>query len=159
MWLTLMVYYENQHESVSFSQVLPHNTTKLNVIAALVPGSWKPAAAAKQIASIYHCSNGRISVENDCWSMQSATAKDPLLPCKLVYNLNLPRRSREFIECLKRICTTAKFTYKGHFYRFHDYHLSPKPHVLPGRPNPSTSKAGNPSTPATTGLMSQSITP
>lgn len=53
---------ENQHESVSFSQALLHATTKLNVIAALLPGPWNPAIAAKQIASIDHYSGGRISV-------------------------------------------------------------------------------------------------
>jgi alkanesulfonate monooxygenase len=53
---------ENQHESVSFSQALLHRTKKLNVIAALLPGPWNPAIAAKQIASIDHYSNGRISV-------------------------------------------------------------------------------------------------
>ncbi|RAL62450.1 hypothetical protein DID88_005016 [Monilinia fructigena] len=35
---------------------------KLNVIAALLPGPWNPAVAAKQIASIDHYTNGRISV-------------------------------------------------------------------------------------------------
>jgi alkanesulfonate monooxygenase SsuD/methylene tetrahydromethanopterin reductase-like flavin-dependent oxidoreductase (luciferase family) len=34
----------------------------LNVIAALLPGPWNPAVAAKQIASIDHYTNGRISV-------------------------------------------------------------------------------------------------
>lgn len=60
----LIAYHlkEHQHESVSFSQALLHNTTKLNVIAALLPGPWNPAVAAKQIASIDHYSNGRISV-------------------------------------------------------------------------------------------------
>jgi alkanesulfonate monooxygenase SsuD/methylene tetrahydromethanopterin reductase-like flavin-dependent oxidoreductase (luciferase family) len=53
---------KNQHESVSFSQALLHNTKKLNVIAALLPGPWSPAIAAKQIASIDHYTNGRISV-------------------------------------------------------------------------------------------------
>ena len=53
---------ENQHESVSFSQALLHNTKKLNVIAALLPGPWNPAIAAKQIASIDHYSGGRVSV-------------------------------------------------------------------------------------------------
>jgi alkanesulfonate monooxygenase len=31
---------DNQHESVSFSQALLHQTQKLNVIAALLPGPW-----------------------------------------------------------------------------------------------------------------------
>ena len=55
-------FQENQHESVSFSQALLHATEKLNVIAALLPGPWNPAVAAKQIASIDHYTNGRISV-------------------------------------------------------------------------------------------------
>lgn len=53
---------ENQHESVSFSQALLHFTEKLTVIAALLPGPWNPAVAAKQIASIDNYTNGRIAV-------------------------------------------------------------------------------------------------
>jgi alkanesulfonate monooxygenase SsuD/methylene tetrahydromethanopterin reductase-like flavin-dependent oxidoreductase (luciferase family) len=46
------------HRSVSFSQALLHFTEKLNVIAALLPGPWNPAIAAKQIASIDQYTNG-----------------------------------------------------------------------------------------------------
>ncbi|MCX7277687.1 MAG: LLM class flavin-dependent oxidoreductase, partial [Burkholderiales bacterium] len=53
---------EYQHESVSFSQALLHATTKLKVIAAILPGPWNPAVVAKQIATIDHISNGRIAV-------------------------------------------------------------------------------------------------
>jgi alkanesulfonate monooxygenase len=49
---------DHQHESVSFSQALLHFTSKLNVIAALLPGPWNPAIAAKQIASIDQYTNG-----------------------------------------------------------------------------------------------------
>lgn len=49
---------DHQHESVSFSQALLHFTSKLNIIAALLPGPWNPAIAAKQIASIDQYSNG-----------------------------------------------------------------------------------------------------
>lgn len=52
-------------------------------------------------------------------------------------------RSREFIECLKGIWTTDSFTYKGDFYQFHDYPLSPKPLALPGRPHPLVFQGGN----------------
>lgn len=58
-----------------------------------------------------------------------------LLPCC--------RRSREFIECLKGIWTSEKFTYRGDFYQFHDYPLSPKPLNLPGRPHPLIFQGGN----------------
>jgi alkanesulfonate monooxygenase SsuD/methylene tetrahydromethanopterin reductase-like flavin-dependent oxidoreductase (luciferase family) len=45
-------------KSVSFSQALLHFTSKLNVIAALLPGPWNPAVAAKQIASIDNYTGG-----------------------------------------------------------------------------------------------------
>ena len=60
--ITNSIQQENQHESVSFSQALLQSTKKLNVLAALLPGPWNPAIAAKQIASIDHYTNGRISV-------------------------------------------------------------------------------------------------
>lgn len=53
---------ENQHEPVSFSQALLGATEKLKVIAALLPGPWNPAVAAKQIASIDNYCDGRIAV-------------------------------------------------------------------------------------------------
>ena len=53
------------------------------------------------------------------------------------------RRSREFIECLRGIWTQEKFTFKGDFYQFHDYPLSPKPLSLPGRPHPLIFQGGN----------------
>lgn len=60
--LTLTRSQDNQHESVSFSQALLHFTEKLIVIAALLPGPWNPAVAAKQIASIDNYTKGRIAV-------------------------------------------------------------------------------------------------
>ena len=53
---------EYQHESVSFSQALLEATSKLKVIAAILPGPWTPAAAGKQIATINHISGGRVAV-------------------------------------------------------------------------------------------------
>ena len=43
---------DNQHESVSFSYGILAKTEKLKVIAAILPGPWKPALAAKQLATI-----------------------------------------------------------------------------------------------------------
>lgn len=53
---------ENQHEPVSFSQALLGATERLKVIAALLPGPWNPAVAAKQIASIDNYCDGRVCV-------------------------------------------------------------------------------------------------
>ncbi|KAK6580777.1 hypothetical protein PZA11_007013 [Diplocarpon coronariae] len=131
---------ENQHESVSFSQALLHATRKLNVIAALLPGPWNPAVAAKQIASIDHYTNGRISVNVvSGWFKAEFTS----IGQWWLEHAERYRRSREFMECLRGIWTTDKYTFKGDFYQFHDYPLSPKPLALPGRPHPLIFQGGN----------------
>jgi NADPH:quinone reductase-like Zn-dependent oxidoreductase len=53
---------DNQHEPVSISQAILAGTERLKLIAALLPGPWNPALAAKQIASIDVYSEGRIAV-------------------------------------------------------------------------------------------------
>ncbi|MFM0646026.1 dimethyl sulfone monooxygenase SfnG [Paraburkholderia bryophila] len=115
---------DNQHESVSFSQALLHATTKLKVLAAILPGPWSPAVVAKQIATIDHISNGRIGINVvSGWFKGEFTAiGEPWLEHDERY-----RRSREFIEALKGIWTQDNFTYRGDFYRFNNYTLSPKP--------------------------------
>lgn len=115
---------EYQHESVSFSQALLHATTKLKVIAAILPGPWNPAVVAKQIATIDHISGGRIAINVvSGWFKGEFTAiGEPWLEHDERY-----RRSREFIETLKGIWTQDDFTYRGDFYRFNNYTLSPKP--------------------------------
>lgn len=131
---------ENQHEPVSFSQALLHSTTKLKLIAALLPGPWNPAVAAKQIASIDNYTDGRIAVNVvSGWFKAEFTS----IGQWWLDHAERYRRSREFIECLKGIWTQEKFTYKGDFYQFHDYPLKPKPLVLPGRPYPEIFQGGN----------------
>ncbi|KVE61351.1 dimethyl sulfone monooxygenase SfnG [Burkholderia vietnamiensis] len=115
---------EYQHESVSFSHALLHATTKLKVLAAILPGPWHPAVVAKQLATIDHLTNGRIAINVvSGWFKGEFTAiGETWLEHDERY-----RRSKEFIEVLKGIWTQDNFTYKGDFYRFHDYTLSPKP--------------------------------
>ncbi|NML35000.1 dimethylsulfone monooxygenase SfnG [Paraburkholderia antibiotica] len=115
---------EYQHESVSFSQALLHATTKLKVLAAILPGPWHPAVVAKQLATIDHISNGRVAINVvSGWFKGEFTAiGEPWLEHDERY-----RRSHEFIQALKGIWTQDNFTFKGDFYRFNDYTLSPKP--------------------------------
>ncbi|MGI4855615.1 MAG: dimethylsulfone monooxygenase SfnG [Janthinobacterium lividum] len=115
---------EHQHESVSFSQALLHATTKLKMLAAILPGPWNPAVVAKQIATIDHISNGRIAINVvSGWFKGEFTAiGEPWLEHDERY-----RRSHEFITALKGIWTQDHFTFRGDFYRFNDYTLSPKP--------------------------------
>jgi FMNH2-dependent dimethyl sulfone monooxygenase len=115
---------EFQHEPVSFSQALLHNTTRLKLIAALLPGPWNPAVAAKQIASISHYSNGRIAVNvvSGWFRGEFAAIGEPWLDHDERY-----RRSEEFIRSLRGIWTEDNFTFRGDFYRFNNYSLKPKP--------------------------------
>ncbi len=115
---------EHQHEPVSFSQALLNATRKLRVIAAILPGPWNPAVVAKQIATIDHISNGRIAINVvSGWFKGEFTAiGEPWLEHDERY-----RRSNEFIRALKGIWTQDDFTFRGDFYRFNAYTLSPKP--------------------------------
>ncbi|TKA58755.1 hypothetical protein B0A55_12635 [Friedmanniomyces simplex] len=131
---------ENQHEPVSFSQALLGATERLKVIAALLPGPWNPAVAAKQIASIDHYCDGRIAVNvvSGWFKAEFTSIGQWWLDHSERY-----RRSREFIQCLKGIWTEDKFNFSGDFYQFHDYPLKPKPLSYPGRPYPEIFQGGN----------------
>jgi len=115
---------EYQHESVSFSQAILHATTKLKVLAAILPGPWHPVVVAKQLATIDHLSNGRIAINvvSGWFKGEFQAIGEPWLEHDERY-----RRSNEFIRVLKGIWTQDNFTFKGDFYRFNDYTLSPKP--------------------------------
>ncbi|MDR6957653.1 FMNH2-dependent dimethyl sulfone monooxygenase [Pseudomonas brassicacearum] len=115
---------EYQHESVAFSHALLAATTRLKVIAAVLPGPWTPAVLAKQIATIDQLTGGRVAVNVvSGWFKGEFTAiGEPWLEHDERY-----RRSEEFITALKGIWTTDNFTFRGDFYRFHDYTLKPKP--------------------------------
>ncbi|AKJ99866.1 alkanesulfonate monooxygenase [Pseudomonas chlororaphis] len=115
---------EYQHESVAFSHALLAATTRLKVIAAVLPGPWTPSVLAKQIATIDHLTGGRVAINVvSGWFKGEFTAiGEPWLEHDERY-----RRSEEFITSLKGIWTTDNFTFRGDFYRFHDYTLKPKP--------------------------------
>ena len=131
---------ENQHEPVSFSQALLGATERIKLIAALLPGPWNPAVAAKMIASIDHYCDGRLAVNvvSGWFKAEFTSIGQWWLDHGERY-----RRSREFIECLKGIWTNEKWTYKGDFYQFHDYPLKPKPLSWEGRPHPEVFQGGN----------------
>ncbi|WP_099139802.1 dimethylsulfone monooxygenase SfnG [Xenorhabdus hominickii] len=115
---------ENQHESVTFSQDLLAATEKLKVIAALLPGPWNPALAAKQIATISHLSGARIAV-----NVVSGWFRSEFKAIGEIWLDHEERylRSEEFIRCLRGIWQESQFTFAGDFYRFRNYSLKPKP--------------------------------
>ncbi|MFT4177731.1 MAG: dimethyl sulfone monooxygenase SfnG [Luteolibacter sp.] len=119
---------DNQHEPVTFSQALLASTTRLKLIAALLPGPWDPAVAAKQIATIDNLYGGRIAVNvvSGWFRGEFAAIGQPWLDHDERY-----RRSEEFIRALKGIWTEDSFTFRGDFYRFNNYTLKPKPTQQP----------------------------
>lgn len=115
---------ENQHESVSFSHALLAKTERLKVIAAILPGPWKPALAAKQLATIDHLTNGRIAINvvSGCFRGEFDAIGEEWPEHDVRY-----QRSEEFIRTLKGVWTQDNYSFDGKFYQFKDYTLSPKP--------------------------------
>lgn len=115
---------DNQHESVSFSHGLLAKTETLKVIAAILPGPWKPALAAKQLATIDHLSNGRIAINVvSGWFRGEFDAIGEEWP----EHDQRYARSEEFIRSLKGVWNEDNFSFDGKFYQFKDYTLKPKP--------------------------------
>ncbi len=115
---------ESQHESVSFSHGILAKTEHLKVIAAILPGPWKPALAAKQLATIDHLTNGRIAINVvSGWFRGEFDAIGEEWP----EHDQRYARSEEFIRSLKGIWTQNNFNFDGKYYQFKDYTLSPKP--------------------------------
>lgn len=103
---------DNQHESVTFSQDLLSHTSKLKVIAALLPGPWNPVLAAKQIATISHLYGSRIAVNivSGWFRGEFKAIGEPWLDHEERY-----LRSEEFIRCLRGIWREESFSFAGDF--------------------------------------------
>lgn len=115
---------DNQHESVSFSHALLAKTERLKVIAAILPGPWKPVLAAKQLATIDHLTRGRIAINVvSGWFRAEFDAIGEEWP----EHDERYVRSEEFIRTLKGIWTQDNFSFEGKYYQFKDYTLKPKP--------------------------------
>lgn len=115
---------EYQHESVSFSHALLAKTEKLKVIAAILPGPWKPVLAAKQLATIDYLTQGRIAINvvSGWFKGEFDAIGEPWLEHDQRY-----ARSEEFIRSLKGIWTQDNFSFDGKYYQFQNYTLKPKP--------------------------------
>ncbi|WP_288396027.1 dimethylsulfone monooxygenase SfnG [uncultured Acinetobacter sp.] len=115
---------EYQHESVSFSHALLAKTEKLKVIAAILPGPWKPVLAAKQLATIDYLTQGRIAINvvSGWFKGEFDAIGEPWPEHDQRY-----ARSEEFIRSLKSIWTQDNFSFDGKYYQFQNYTLKPKP--------------------------------
>jgi len=115
---------DEQHESVAFSHDLLAATKTLKVIAAILPGPWNPALAAKQLATISYLTEGRVAINlvSGWFRGEFHAIGEHWLDHDERY-----RRSEEFIRALRGIWTEDSFTFRGDFYRFNQYSLKPKP--------------------------------
>jgi FMNH2-dependent dimethyl sulfone monooxygenase len=131
---------EYQHESTSLSLAIMMATEKLKVMAAVHPGMWHPGVFANFGATADHLTGGRFATNVvSGWFKGEFTAfGEPWLEHDERY-----RRTEEFIACLKGIWEQDDFTFRGDFYRFHDYTLKPKPLNTPERPHPEIFQGGN----------------
>lgn len=115
---------DNQHESVAFSHSILESTENLKVIAAILPGPWKPAVVAKQLATIDQLTNGRIAINIvSGWFRGEFDAIGEEWPDHDERYV----RSEEFIRTLKGIWTQDNYSFDGKYYQFKDYTLKPKP--------------------------------
>ena len=128
---------EYQHESTTFSAALLAHTTKLKVIAAILPGPWHPHVIAKLGATCDQIFDGRwaVNIVSGWFAGEFEALGLPWLEHDERY-----RRSREFIEVIKGIWTEDDFNYKGHFYSAKDFTLKPKPLQ---KPHPEIFQGGN----------------
>jgi FMNH2-dependent dimethyl sulfone monooxygenase len=126
-----------QHESTTFSTALLANTTRLKVIAAILPGPWHPHVIAKLGATADQLFGGRwaINVVSGWFAGEFDALGLPWLPHDQRY-----KRSREFIEVVKGIWTQDNFNYEGEFYKAQDFTLKPKPLQ---KPHPEIFQGGN----------------
>ncbi|WP_426445914.1 dimethylsulfone monooxygenase SfnG [Paenibacillus sp. S-38] len=119
---------ENQLEAISLASALAAVTSKLKLIAAVLPGLWHPGTIAKAITTIDQISGGRaaVNIVSGWFKGEFYGFGEPWLDHNERY-----RRSEEFIRILKELWTEDSTTFRGDFYRINEAPHKPKPQVLP----------------------------
>ncbi|ALS22836.1 MULTISPECIES: dimethylsulfone monooxygenase SfnG [Paenibacillus] len=119
---------ENQLEAITLASALAAVTTKLKLIAAVLPGLWHPGPIAKAISTLDEISKGRaaVNVVSGWFKGEFYGYGEPWLDHDERY-----RRSEEFIRVLKQLWTEEETSFRGDFYRINGAPLKPKPEVLP----------------------------
>ncbi|MEI7025336.1 dimethylsulfone monooxygenase SfnG [Paenibacillus sp. y28] len=119
---------ENQLEAITLASALATVTTKLKLIAAVLPGLWHPGTIAKAITTIDQISGGRaaVNIVSGWFKGEFHGFGEPWLDHNERY-----RRSEEFIRVLKQLWTEEQTNFSGDFYRIRSAPHKPKPEVLP----------------------------
>lgn len=131
---------EYQHDSLIFSAALLANTTRINIISAILPGIFHPGVVAKHGATADQIFNGRWCIHvASGWFRREFDA----LGVPWVEHDERYVRSREFVDILRGVWSEDDFDYDGKYWQIKDYTLKPKPLVLPDRPMPEVFQGGN----------------
>ncbi|GMK38852.1 dimethyl sulfone monooxygenase SfnG [Paenibacillus sp. CCS19] len=119
---------ENQLEAIALASALATVTTKINLIAAVLPGLWHPGTVAKMLSTIDQISHGRASINivSGWFKGEFQSYGEPWLDHDERY-----RRSEEFIRVLRDLWTKDETNFRGDFYRLNSAPLKPKPASVP----------------------------
>jgi alkanesulfonate monooxygenase len=109
---------------------LAAQTTTLRFLIALRPGFVAPTVAARQASSFDYLSGGRLGINIVTGGSPAEQARDgDFLDHDTRY-----RRTREYIQLVKRFFVEANIDHEGEFYRVQGATLAPKPVQLPYPP-------------------------
>lgn len=119
---------ENQLEAITLASALAAVTSRIKLIAAVLPGLWHPGTVAKMLATIDQISNGRaaVNVVSGWFKGEFHNYGEPWLDHDERY-----RRSEEFIRVLKEMWSAEEASFRGDFYRLNNAPLKPKPAAAP----------------------------
>lgn len=119
---------ENQLEAITLASALAAVTSKLKLIAAVLPGLWHPGTIAKAITTLDQISKGRaaVNIVSGWFKGEFYGFGEPWLDHDERY-----RRSEEFISILKQLWSEESTSFRGDFYRINDAPHKPKPLVTP----------------------------
>nr|ADL39574.1 alkanesulfonate monooxygenase family protein [Hyphomicrobium sulfonivorans] len=131
---------EYQHDSLILSAALLANTSRINIISAIIPGIFHPVVVAKHGATADQIFNGR-------WAIHVATGwfrrEFDALGVEWLEHDERYVRSREFVEILRGVWSEDNFDYDGKYWKISDYSLKPKPLTIPDRLMPEIFQGGN----------------
>lgn len=114
-------------DSLAVASNLVTQTTDLNFLFAVRPGSMSPSSFAKQFATVDYWSNGRarVNVVTGGSPVELASQGD-FLDHRTRY-----QRTREYIQILKKYFSGEKFTHEGKFFTLKDTSLYPELNAVP----------------------------
>lgn len=115
-------------EAWSTSAAIAAVTSRLRIMTAVRPGFHLPTALAKTAATIADISSDRLTlnVVSAWWAEEARQYGGTFASHDERY-----RQATEFVDVLKGLWTSDRFSYDGRFYQLEDTVLSPKPRVAP----------------------------